>query len=164
MPTFKSMKELESYLQKKLGDSMPAVGLMGENKVKNRVQKDVYDKASPEKYERTGDLKESVVYEMDMVRGGYQVEIFNNDDFIRSTKPNQHYSVVESEDGSYPLDYSEFVAVTVHDGTSGLIFGEGYWTSPRPFMANAAKEIRDKKLHVTSLQESLRKNGINSRM
>ncbi|MDH6674436.1 hypothetical protein M2277_005128 [Paenibacillus sp. LBL] len=164
MPTFKNMKELEKYLQRKLESSMQDVGKMGEATVKQHVDKDVYGVATPEEYERTGDLKKSVVYELDHIRGGFQVDIYNDSDLIRSAKPNQHYSVVESENGSYPLDYSEFVAETVHNGTSGLIFGTGYWTSPRPFMSNAANEIRSKKLHLYKLQEGLKKNGINSRL
>lgn len=162
MPNFSSIKDLEKYLQAKILESMKDVGAAAEATVKKHVDTDVYGKKKdPEEYIRTYELRDSVTFTAyEETTNHYEVMVYNDSEQIGSYAPNQHYTVHHWEGSRYTLDYSEYVAETVNDGTSGRLFGTGYWTIPRPFMDNARKEIKEKKLHVQALSNSLKRAGI----
>ena len=100
----------------------------------------VYGSDSPESYERTYQLRDSL-------RDNPIESVFSNKATIKidhdkaRISPNvasfQHASTWWS-----PWDYSGYVAKTVHDGLSGGLFGEGYWRGSRPYMDNTEKELK----------------------
>lgn len=148
-----SWKQLEVALQKARDRALKGAGEKAVEVVKDRVDKDVYGTGSPTVYERTYQLRESLVAD-DFKSSGNTAEITIKHDTsqIHSTAPNQHYSVV---DGSSSV---ESIAEIVHDGKSGRVFGEGYWTKPRPYMDNAKEIMKDGKYRDFMVEE-LKKLG-----
>ena len=157
MPTFKNLKQLEKYLQLVVKDSMEDVGREAEHKVRKKIDEMVYQNPTePSDYERTRELKNSLVHTQPKQNGNeITVEIKHEDSLIGYYEPNQHMSVVDGSE--LPVDA---LAEIVHYGKSGKIFGEGYWTKPRPYMETAKEEIIEEKLHVKALKNSLKKKGL----
>lgn len=155
MANVTSWKDLEVALQKARDKALKGAGEKGKELTKKRVDEDVYamSKGEPAVYERTFQLRESLVAD-DFKSSGNMAEITIKHDAsqIHSTAPNQHYSVV---DGSSSVDY---IAEIVNNGESGKIFGEGYWTEPRPYMDNTRKEMKDGKYREFMVDE-LKKLG-----
>ncbi|MGJ0846638.1 hypothetical protein ACR77J_08115 [Tissierella praeacuta] len=145
--------QLLKELQKVTGKSLKGAGEKTVDVVKDRVDKDVYEAGSPTVYERTYELRESLVAD-DFKTSGNTAEITIKHDTnqIHSTAPNQHYSVV---DGSSSV---EGIAYIVHSGKSGKVFGEGYWTQERHYMSNAREEMKDGK-YRDFMKEELKKQG-----
>lgn len=154
MADFNNIDELMAFLEKEVNDSMKDVGKAVQKVVKDHVDLDVYAVAQPAKYERTEQLRDSVTYTVD----GTDVLIHHDDSMIESIPDNQHHSVVE---GYEPQDSSEYVANIVEEGSSGHIFGEGYWTEPRPFWKNAEDEVESTGLDAKILKDSLKTKGFN---
>ena len=150
-----SYSQLLKELQKARDKALKGTGEKAVEVVKDRVDKDVYamSKGEPAVYERTYQLRDSLVAD-DFKADGNSAEITIKHDTnqIHSTAPNQHYSVV---DGSSSVDS---IAEIVHDGKSGLIFKNGYWTEPRPYMDNA-KEIMEKGKYKDFMKEELKNQG-----
>ncbi len=140
-------------LQRASGKALKGAGNKTVDVVKDRVDKDVYAVGSPTVYERTYELRESLVAD-DFKASGNTAEITIKHDTsqIHSTAPNQHYSVV---DGSSSV---ESIAEIVHDGKSGHIFGTGFWTSKRSYMDNAVEIMKDGK-YRDFMKEELKKQG-----
>lgn len=175
MPIFNNLHDLKIYLAEKVSESMNDVGKTGRELVRDTMDEVVYSH-EPSKYNRTYELRDSISWNKEeMSKYSFQVEIYSDSDKIEPYGPGTgydyaHYSYFfsDGEDGNeashYPLDYSEWVAGTVEYGTSGLIFGTGYWTEPRPFMGRSREAMSLYKIHVRALQKSLQKKGIDSAM
>lgn len=157
MPSFTNLTQLEVFLKKTIKDSMEDVGKAVEYKVREKIDEVVYNSpATPDTYNRTYELKNSLIHEQPKQSGNETtVVIKHEDNLLGHYAPNQHQSVV---DGS-PLSV-ESLAEIVMQGKSGHIFGQGYWTEPRPYMDIAKEEILAENLHVTTLKSSLRSKGI----
>lgn len=157
MATVKSWSDLEKALRQARDKALEGTGDKTKELVKDRIDKDVYSVATPSEYIRTYELRESVQLS-DVTSNGNvaEIEIGHDTNLIGSYEPNQHYSVV---DGSSSVDS---IAEIVHDGKSGLIFGNGYWTKPRPYMDNAKEEMEDGKYKEFMIEE-LKKQGINAK-
>ena len=156
MPDFKSMKDLNKYLEKMIADSMSDVGGKIVETTQEQVQKDVYDAYKPEEYRRTMELKNSLVFTPPIRDGEFiSTTIMHDTNLIGSYAPNQHYSVVNGDSSIHSI------AEIVHDGKSGLIFGTGVWTKPRPYFLNAKDLIQKDKIHVKAMKDALGKRGIN---
>lgn len=153
---FQSLSALEVYLTKMIKDSMEDVGKKCEVVVREKIEEEVYQNpVNPSTYERTRELKNSLIHTSPVQNGSEIItEIKHETDLIGSYSPNQHMSVQTGEPFIEPL------AEVVNYGKAGHIFGEGYWTEPRPYMDDAREEIKQDKLHVQSLKESLRNKGI----
>jgi hypothetical protein len=155
---FRNLKDLESYVKKMVSDSMNPVGEKARDLSKEHVQKDVYDNpANPAKYNRTGQLKESLKYKKTETNREVTVKVYHDDKVIKAYEPNQHYSVFDS---GHDRDFSKFVAYAVHEGTSGHVFGSGYWTEARPYLDNTVNELNITEAHVKILKAELTKRGI----
>lgn len=159
MPSFKNMKQLESYMKKVLKDSMEDVGKEGEKAGKERIDVDVYNAYNPSNsedgYDRTMELKNSFVYTHPKEINGYITTVLgHNDNLINAYSPNQHMSVL---DGS---DVSSELPKWINDGTIGYALGQGAWTQPRPYMDNLIKEIEDTQLHKKELKKALKIRGV----
>lgn len=155
---FKSLKELEKYLQKQMIKAMNDVGEHVKNEVKSQIDEDVYSH-TPSQYERTYELRESVVNQKAVISDDKVQVIIKHDNDLIHPYPElyQHYS---AKPDYTPDDYSEYVAETVHDGTSGKYFGEGFWTKPRPYMDNTVEKLKSTNSHVEEFKKSLKKQGL----
>lgn len=153
MATVKTWKELEKALMRARDKALEGTGEKAKELVKDRIDKDVYSAGTPSVYERTYELRESVQPSKVKSTGNIaELEIGHDTSLIGSYEPNQHYSVV---DGSSSVDS---IALIVHDGRSGKIFGNGYWTEERPYMSNAKEEMEDGK-YREFMKEELKKQG-----
>lgn len=151
----KSLSELFAKLNQQIAISMNEVGEAVVEKVKEHIDTDVYS-FDPSVYQRTNELKESIVQSQPVVNGNtVQILIYPDSSLIHPSSPNQHQSVITGD------DYSPYIAITVEEGTSGKLFGEGYWTEPRPFMENTVVELEGSGLFKDALRISLNKKGIN---
>ena len=158
MANIKTWKELERMLTKVVANTMPAVGDKTAELVKDRIDKDVYNAGTPSEYIRTYELRESVEAggKVSVSNRSVEIEVGHNPTEIGSYEPNQHYSVV---DGSHSADS---IAEIVHDGKSGKIFGNGYWTEKRPYMSNAKEELENGEYKKMMIEE-LKKRGIDAK-
>ena len=149
------LKELQKARDKALkGASEKAVDV-----VKASIEKEVY--SIPEgTYERTGDLKNSMTdFPLENKGNTSQVKIAHDTDKMSySASKFQHASPYWS-----PWKYTNYVAQTVHDGTSGSLFGEnGHWRRPKPYMDNAQQELENGK-YRKFMSEMLKKQGIDAK-
>ncbi|HZK00615.1 MAG TPA: hypothetical protein VFC79_11430 [Tissierellaceae bacterium] len=150
-------KELEKALMKARDKALKGTGENTKDLVKDRIDKDVYAAGTPNTYERTYELRESVQPSKVESKGSIaEVKIGHDEGLIGSYSPNQHYSIV---DGSSSV---HSIAKIVHDGKSSHILGTGYWTNPRPYMDNAKKEMRDGK-YKDFMIEQLKKQGFDAK-
>lgn len=149
----RTYKDLEKVLKKAAEKALKDSGKDATELVKKRIDEDVYGVAEPDEYLRTYELRESVEPSGVKSKGNtFELEVGHNTDKIGSYEPNQHMSVV---DGTSSVGY---VADIVHNGKSGKIFGEGYWTKKRPYMDNAKEELEDGK-YKEYMKDSLTKQG-----
>lgn len=152
-----SYSALLKELQRVRDKALQGTGEKTKQLVKDRIDEDVYSVATPDVYERTYELRESVQPSKVESKGNVaEVEIGHDTNLIGSYSPNQHYSVV---DGSSSVDY---IANIVNNGESGKIYGEGYWTKKRPYMDNAQKEMEDGK-YREFMEEEINKLGIKTK-
>ena len=155
MPTFRNFKEYEKHINKLLKDSMEEVGAEVEKVLRDRIEKDVYSVYDPKEYERTRELKNSVMHtQAKDVGGNVVVEVGHDTDMIRAYEPNQHMSI----DGQ---DVSEYLPRWINDGTIGNAYGLGKWTDARPYMDNTKEQIKNDNILENELKKSLRKRGVN---
>lgn len=152
------LKLIEQKLQNKLAVGMKTVGKFTEEKVKNHIDTDVYGAGQPNEYNRTLELRESVKSSEPIVtNNSVSVEVKNDSNLIHSEPENFiHGSLYYS-----PNDASSYVAELVHEGTSGPLFGDGYWRKKRPFMDNARNELIQTGEHIRVLKKSLIMQGLN---
>ncbi len=150
----RSYKDLEKVLQRAAKKALEDSGKEATKLVKDRIDKDVYGvKATPDDYIRTYELRESVEPSKVETKGNIsELEVGHNTDKIHPNSPNQHMSVVDG------LSSADYVAKIVHDGESGKIFGEGYWTKPRPYMSNAKDDLENGE-YKKMMKNSLEKQG-----
>ncbi|MGM9988897.1 MAG: hypothetical protein ACI35O_16950 [Bacillaceae bacterium] len=143
MPTFRSIKEMEQYVNKQTQDALYNRRKTFENIGSNHVEKDVYKAYTPnpvteKTYQRTGKLKESFV--TTPIDNGISI------DNTRSEGGRDIARIIEK--GHYDSEGYEHVK----PGAPYLL--------PRPFMKETKQEIKDMKLHVTELQKGLKQKGI----
>lgn len=159
MPSFSNLAQLEKYLQKVVRDSMEDVGVAVEDKVREKIEDEVYQNPTQTaQYKRTHELANSLTHSQPKQTGNeITVEVKHEDDLIGHYAPNQHMSVVDGSKLSV-----ESLAEIVNYGLSGDIFGQGYWTESRSYFSDAEKEVLDSKLHVKAMKDSLHSKGIDT--
>jgi hypothetical protein len=158
------MADLEKVLNKKILSSMNTIGKEEVKKLKESVQENVYDTYIPKFYKRTGDLKRSVSKELKQNGSQTSLEIFHDPTKMREIAPvkgywmGTHHSTVKSY---MPQEYAYFVPITIEDGTSGDIFGDGAFRRPRRYFSKFATKL------LNTFQERLRteliRNGLTIR-
>lgn len=158
MPTFSSVKQLETYLKKIIQDGMEDVGKDVEYVVRDNLEKEVYQNPTkPDMYKRTGELMNTLTHKTKKVASGTEVEVKHDESMnYGNYSPNQHMSVVSGED--LPLDA---LVEIVNEGKAGKIFGEGAWTKKRSYFRDSQKQVEKKKIPVKSLKKSLKSKGLN---
>jgi len=148
MPVFNNTNELLKYLQLQIAASLKETGEYVENKVKEQIDQDVYS-YTPSRYQRTGDLKESVVCREPINTGNKTSIVIEHDTHLI----NDH---VSQADG---MDVSPYIPYYVNEG-AGPLFGEGFWTQKRQYIDHAISDLRSTGSHVEVLRRSLKNKGI----
>lgn len=154
MAKVSSYSQLLIELQKARDKALKGAGDKTSELVKKRIDEDVYDAGTPSEYIRTYELRESI-RSSDVKSSGNtaEVEVKHDTSLIHSNPTlNQHASAI---DGSSSVDS---IAEIVHDGKSGGLFGQGFWTQKRPYMDNAKEEMEDGK-YKQFMMEELKKMG-----
>lgn len=156
--SFRNLASLFDAVQKTLESSAKEIGIQGFKTVKDQVETDVYKKYNPKYYQRTGQLKSSLRYTTMKHKDGAYI-LFDHDklkmDAIPPTqgkppKGNYHMGQHHSTAKKYsPQKYNDYVAMVVHDGTSGDIFGDGEWRKPRPYMQNSRAKVARQAYQIT---------------
>lgn len=155
MPNFRNLKDLERYMKKILKDSMEDAGREIEHTLRDQIDEDVYNSYDPKEYERTRELKNSVMHTQPKeINGQIFVEIGHDYNQIYSNPEKYQHASVWGD------DVSEYLPKWINDGTIGLAFGKGAWTEPRPYMDNTKEKIKDKGLFERELKVALEKRGI----
>jgi hypothetical protein len=160
MKQIKSWKELDRAILSKIAEAMSEVGKDMVEEVQKSIRDEVYI-YHPKEYQTTGDLHDSVYSKSpDIKNKNVEIVIKHDTDKINSRQPNQHYSVVEDYD---PSDVSDWIPYLVHEGQSGKIFGDGFWTKPRRYMDKTVEDLRNNKKHVKRLVEHLNSVGVKAK-
>ncbi len=144
-------KELERAKNKALEDSAKKAVEV----VKDEIDKEVYSIPAGG-YERTGDLRNSMTdFPLESKGNKSEVKIAHDSQSMSyDSSKFQHASPYWS-----PRDYRRYVAETVHDGTSGNLFGEhGHWHERKPYMDNAKKRMSEGE-YKKFMRESLEEQG-----
>ena len=159
MATVKSWSDLEKALRQARDKALEATGEKAKELVKEEIDKEVY--SIPEgNYERTGQLRDTMTnFPLEDKGNVAEVEIAH--DWF-----NMQYDVEKFQHASpywSPWKYTRYVAETVHEGTSGNLFGKnGHWHERKPYMDNA-KEIMEKGEYKKMMIEELKKQGIDAK-
>ena len=148
----KSLKELRSYIEKCIDDSLENEVLETVKKIEiNHVDEDVFDVYSPSAYERRSTLG---IDDPDNIVGNITqngvLEVENITEF------NPEY---ESDNTGFGLplliEYGQEKSGYFYDYASSDKF-----TSPRPFTENTIQEIKNSKLHIDALKQGIKRNKI----
>lgn len=133
-----SYSEIISELKKVRDKALKKTAVDAVKISKEIIDRVVYDAGSPENYQRTYQLRDS--FRDNPMESRSDVAIVKLDHDRGKITPNvsafQHASSHWS-----PWDYSGYVAKTVHDGSSGSLFGDGYWRSKRAYIPEIEKEL-----------------------
>jgi hypothetical protein len=146
---FKSLSDLEKYLQKQIKDSLKTdVKTKSEILIESHVAKDVYADVypwEPSRYIRSFNLIESVSSEM---ISDDELKLYMDDNIAQS-----HHMYNKNE----PLEpYANIVETGL-----GYDYDKPYsYNQPRPFFANSVEELKSGKLKEY-LKDSLKKHGLN---
>ena len=136
MPDFKSLKDLEKYLEKQINDSLKTdVAEKSKNLMEQHIETDVYSTYSPTHYIRTGELLRSVVTNM---LDENTLTILN----IRS-------------------DGTRYIPYVIEYG-KGYEWGDGSLDArigARPFISNTRKEL-ESGLAREFMRDALKKRGL----
>lgn len=139
-----SIAGLQKELSKMILSAMNDIAKSGERTLKDHIENEVYSHR-PIRYVRTKQLLNSTTHDVFQTGDFTTARIFNDHTKIKSYAPSyankwmgQHHSTVKHYN---PQEYNFFLVETINDGTSGHIFGEGFWTKPRPFFSKAKVEI-----------------------
>lgn len=148
MPVFQTTNQLLNYLKLQVTASLKETGEYVESEIKEQIEHDVYS-FTPSQYERTGDLKNSVV-------SGEPINTGNTTSVSVGHDINLIHNHVSQADG---MDVSPYIPYYVNEG-AGPLFGEGFWTQTRTYIDHTIASLRNTGLHVALLRKSLQNKGI----
>ena len=144
----RNLKDLKKVLKPIIAEALEGTGEnVVERVAREHVDSDVYQAYSPEVYESTFELRDSIFTKSaDIKNDTIEVVIKHDTDKINSYAPNQHYSVVDNYSRK---DVSDWIPWIVHEGkTFNLWNDSGAYLKPRPYMDNAVDELEQSKEHV----------------
>lgn len=153
---FKNLNSLFKYLRYEFKDNLKENGKQMENIVRDYVERDVYS-YTPTKYERTYELRDSIVTrEPRIYKENVSVKVEHEPDMM-SNEPDRFIH------GSYFWDLTDvrfLLPYIINEGLSGDLFGEGFWTNPRPYWTNAYNHIVSNNIFFEEFKKSLTNKGI----
>ncbi|ARF70776.1 hypothetical protein B7C51_25230 (plasmid) [Paenibacillus larvae subsp. pulvifaciens] len=143
MVRIKKRSQLNRVLKDVLKESLIAISEKSKDIVENELDKHAYSN-KPSSYKRTNQLKDSLTNKIIENKNSFKAKIFHDTDKIKPIPPSssnnymgQHYSTA-----TYRVkEYQKYIVETINNGTSGKIFGSGYWTQKRPYFTESKKNI-----------------------
>lgn len=144
---------------------MSSVAEQSEELLKINLNKYVYNKNKPRTYIRTFQLRDSITKKTVVNGTTITTVIYHDSNKIRPVEPyfghnatsmGQHYSTYKAK----TKEYNKYVAQTVNEGSSGLVFGKGYWTERRPYFDETKREM--KKIYSKIMKKEMQKRGVSS--
>ena len=154
---FKSLKDLEKYLQQQVNKSLEKNVTPVVKKIMiEQIEDTVYSAYSPSEYKRRG--QDEGLADPENIGGvmvGNTLEIINAtaanpDIYIHGVK----YESINADDYLTPIiEYGQGYEFHSDDGDSG-------YEQPRPFIENSRETLRQTKVHVKALKKGLRESGI----
>lgn len=162
MATVKTWKDLEKALKQVAKEALTESKEEMKDIVKENIQDLVYNQYDPTQYERTGQLKDSLVASDVEEKGNmFETSIHHDTDLIHANSDlGQHASLI---DGRSSIDT---IAEIVHDGYAPNIFNDKVdyiWMYPRPYMYVSWKDIKYNGKYKVAMQRSLEKKGIKTK-
>lgn len=163
MKQVKTYSELFKGLLDILYDVVIEVGDKINDKLRYHIDEEVYINQNNYYANGTGqptyELRESVTTSEPKKTGNsVSVKIFHDknkmsfapDDFIHGSR--------YWKDGL--TDIRELLPLIIDQGLSGNLFGEGWWTEPRPYFSNTLEELKNNGLLKKWFREALVKRGL----
>lgn len=139
MPSFNSITELESYLNKKIQSALASeVADVARDTMSDHVMSDVYSRYEPTEYQRTGDLYKDI-----------QTTMIDD-------------NTLEIENVATDEETGRLIAPIVEDGVGYTWDRSRIYQMqpfPRPFVENTAKELESGKAK-DALAQGLRRQGL----
>jgi hypothetical protein len=163
MPEFKSLTELNKYLQKQIKDALNnEVSEVVKSEEQKKVKTEVYDKYNvvkgeqkePYKYKRRGSSgglsdKRNMKHKVKNVRNGAELSVENR---TKGQDENIYIAdLVEGGDGSFGLDYDY---KSNRDGTANQ------YLQARPFQQRTVEALEQSGEHVEAMKKGLIRNGL----
>lgn len=152
----RTYRELEARLREARSKALEKAGEKAKDLTLEIIDDVVYGAGTPNEYERTYQLKDSL---RDWAVKGYSsslatLSISHDANLIYSDPDNYTYG------SNYysPTDMSEYVPNMINDGTSGGMFGDGFWMEARPY-ADQSKEQLSGGKYRKFMSEEIRSMG-----
>jgi len=156
-------KQLETLMMIQLTEIINEVTFLLLEKLEDNIQKYVYArKRKPAKYKRrkwNGGLLEEWEMNSAVARGRKATaEISENPEVMHNVPEKYvHGSLYNKKYGL--TDVREFISKMIIEGTSGDIFGDGYWMQERDFWSPTMKLLENGWIEK-QIEKSFRKRGI----
>jgi len=156
-------KQLETLMMIQLTEIINEVTFLLLEKLEDNIQKYVYArKRKPAKYKRrkwNGGLLEEWEMNSAVARGRKATaEISENPEVMHNVPEKYvHGSLYNKKYGL--TDVREFISKMIIEGTSGDIFGDGYWMQERDFWSPTMKLLENGWIEK-QIEKSFRKSGI----
>lgn len=154
MPDFKSLKELEVYLQAKINQTLNnQVASAVKEQIAESVIDVVYMAGEPVKYERrnlhSGSLGDTT--QMNHTVGDGVLEVTDDADF------NNDFANRSDTWGYGSISYGRTLAENIAYGYGDQM---DWWNKPRNFMEDAKNKLRVNKKHVEAMRKGLSGTGV----
>jgi len=146
---------LEAVLIGIIQEVLEEVGKKVEQAMKDIIDKDVYQAHTPNQYERTHQLRDSVTAsKAKSVKGGGEVEIYHDESKITYKPLYQHGS-------PFSGDISEFIPEIIAFNLSGNLFDSNKWWHHRSnYYQDTLKLLKEKGMLSKWFKEGLKSRGI----
>lgn len=155
---FKSLKDLEKYLQQQVNKSLERDVTPVVKKIMiEQIEDTVYSAYSPSEYKRRG--QDEGLADPENIGG---VMVGNTLEVINATQTNpdiyiNHERYDSQNEGDYLtpiIEYGQGYDFARENGNAG-------YERPRPFISNTREKLKSTGAHVTALKKGLKKRGIN---
>jgi hypothetical protein len=126
-----------------------------EQAMKDMIDKDVYQAHTPNQYERTHQLRDSVIAsKTESIRGGGRVKIYHDESKINYQPLYQHGSPLSG-------DISKWIPEIIAFNFSGELFGFDKWWHHRVnYYTDTLKLLKEKGMLSKWFKEGLKNRGI----
>ena len=152
MPSFSSKKSASAYIKKIIAES--GTGVVNEiaKKEKKVIDNVIYKSYTPEVYDRTYRLKNSI--EGKVTKANSKEVVLESG---HNPSKNAHTSVLDTI-----IDEAQFPGIIL-SGAFDLWKTGGIWTRPRDYIGKSKQVIKQEDLIRKKLKEELKKRGVDSR-
>ncbi len=153
MPNFSNVNDLNNYIRKMAKQALrDDVARKVHSIINKYILEEVYNKYSPEEYQRTYGLLHSLTIGQVIETGNVlSVEIFIPDEFV------SHWTIL----GSQSLEYNAGDKVSVSEVANWISEGYTWNRQPADFMDKSLEELKSSLGHLTSFIGYLKSHGIN---